>query len=147
MLQNEFYENLDKLKEISISSRQKYFNWVNYESSFNLHFYLKNIFLLNLLNETLNNPIYFLSLNLKILGFESHLKSTRVIIYCFNILLFKVIQQSNLTQNKALNQIRLQLIHCQLALYLIRRLLKIEIKHFFVFIIFLLLSYHLDFFI
>lgn len=89
--QNEFYENLNKLKGILINFEQTYFNWVNHVSNFNLHFYLKNIFLLKMLNETQNNQFYFLDLNLKILDFGIHLNSTRVIIYYFNILLFKVI--------------------------------------------------------
>ena len=49
-LQNEFYENLNRLKEISISFKRKYFNWVNSKSHFRSQFYLKNTSLLKIMN-------------------------------------------------------------------------------------------------
>lgn len=145
-LQNVFYENLNRLKEISISFKRKYFNWVTTKSSFRPHFYLKNISLLNTMNQTMNNHLYFLILNLKILDFQNHSNSTRENFYCFNILLFEVILWSDLTQNKALNQKKLQLIHCFQALYFIKHLQKIKIEHLFAFFIFQLPFYQFDFY-
>lgn len=49
-LQIEFYENLSRLREISISFKQKYFKWVNSKSRFLPHFYLKNTTLLKIMN-------------------------------------------------------------------------------------------------
>ena len=137
-LQNEYFENLNKLKEILISFKRKYFNWVNFKF-LSLHHYF-----LRMRNETQNNHFYVQGLKLKFLDFQNHSNTTRVIFNYFNIIHLEVILQLDLIQNKALNQIKLQSIRCYPVRYLIRHLLRIKIEHVFIFIILFLLFFQVD---
>ena len=143
-LQNEYFENLNKLKEILISFKRKYFNWVNFKFLSLHRYYLKNIYFLRMRNETQNNHFYVLGLKLKFLDFQNHSNTTRVIFNYFNIIHLEVILQLDLIQNKALNQIKLQSIRCYPVRYLIRHLLRIKIEHVLIFIILFLLFFQVD---
>ena len=143
-LQNEYFENLNKLKEILISFKRKYFNWVNFKFLSLHRYYLKNIYFLRMRNETQNNHFYVQGLKLKFLDFQNHSNTTRVIFNYFNIILLEVILQLDLIQNKALNQIKPQSIRCYPVRYLIRHLLRIKIEHVLIFIILFLLFFQVD---